>query len=439
MRRRSGFTLKELLIVVATIMLLVGIMLPSLSNVKRIAQRTQCMANIRQLQYSFQAYTNMNYGKAMGTVVSGCEFWAPAMTPFSSKTDLTQRLLLSVYCPAATTPSNGVGTASLAWGPNYTYNDIYCSTPHKLPLGKQSGSYGINGWLFNNNREPGVAVECGSVDMNGTPCTVEGDVISLGAVSLKGHANITGTLYTPPGTSVSLNGGNTVTQVAQPGLSLPDVRSIYNNLLPSALTPTGNTIDFTKGGYYVVPGSANLNNYNYVGNGTILSPGNVSVPSKNLTLNIVALGSVDGNDIDGSVYCVGDYSNQGAGGTVTGIVVTMGTFHQGGHGDIKGGPPPAFDTYTGMRGFLSPVQPLVLGNPARVPVFGDAIWPEAWPNANDQMKTSLQKTGDITSQLGRFNIDRYNGAINIVFLDGHGEVVRLGELRNLTWSLTNGP
>ncbi|MBI3417897.1 MAG: type II secretion system protein [Verrucomicrobia bacterium] len=93
-----------------------------------------------------------------------------------------------------------------------------------------------------------------------------------------------------------------------------------------------------------------------------------------------------------------------------------------------------------------------LSNPSRTPVFCDAYWVDAWPSATDKPAKNLY-TGDNFNDGGiaRLAVPRHGGApaisrtsnwpvsqrlpgaINVVFADGHSDLVKLEELWNLEW------
>jgi prepilin-type N-terminal cleavage/methylation domain-containing protein len=63
MRKRNGFTLVELLVVIGVIALLISILLPSLNKARMAAVRTQCMSNQRQVLIGLEMYKANSRGK----------------------------------------------------------------------------------------------------------------------------------------------------------------------------------------------------------------------------------------------------------------------------------------------------------------------------------------------------------------------------------------
>jgi len=143
MKKTPAFTLIELLVVIAIISLLLSILAPSLSRVKRLSEVTVCQSNLRQLQFAYMGYSAQFRGRLLPYICDGARpdaFWMEAIKPYYSGRGEVR------CCPAVTRlePSGCWGTATTAWhGGGF--------------IGGNYGSFGISGWMYDmmSGREDG--------------------------------------------------------------------------------------------------------------------------------------------------------------------------------------------------------------------------------------------------------------------------------------------
>ncbi|NQV34680.1 MAG: type II secretion system protein [Phycisphaeraceae bacterium] len=140
---KQAFTLIELLVVIAIIALLMGILMPALSAVRKQAASIACQSNIRQMTMAMNLYTQNNDGKTMPFTHTAGKYWFFQLAPFLSAKDYKndpeghKEQMEVAFCPSAKKrrPETNWGTATTAW---------------RFMEGE--GSYGMNLWLLPNNK-----------------------------------------------------------------------------------------------------------------------------------------------------------------------------------------------------------------------------------------------------------------------------------------------
>jgi len=137
MRKRNGFTLVELLVVIGIIAVLISLLLPAMRKARQAVNAVTCLSNLRTLGLSTQMYLDSNKGKVWRDDVWK-EWWVTVLQPYYK----SKKVLI---CPTAPTNvdfgNDGVGAAFTAWGPD--------PIPGRWMKDNQ-GSYTLNAWITPN-------------------------------------------------------------------------------------------------------------------------------------------------------------------------------------------------------------------------------------------------------------------------------------------------
>ena len=121
--RRQGFTLIQLLVVIAIIAILAAILFPVFAKAREKARQASCLSNVRQLDTALLSYVQDYDEQAMSHYYGGI-LWPQMLLPYIKN--------LQIYtCPSmATNTFNGGYDSTLGYAYNYICSNWYY--PHTL-------------------------------------------------------------------------------------------------------------------------------------------------------------------------------------------------------------------------------------------------------------------------------------------------------------------
>lgn len=153
LQRRSGFTLMEILVVIAIILVLAAILFPVIATVQQRSYKAVAINNMKQLAAGFITYASQNDGAFPAEDAKGTDTWQNATNEAASKTwyNALPRLLgKKAVADYATTPRDFYSKDNLLFMPGAKYPES--DKKLKEPL----FAIAINTKLSRKNKESGI-------------------------------------------------------------------------------------------------------------------------------------------------------------------------------------------------------------------------------------------------------------------------------------------
>ncbi|MBI4023434.1 MAG: prepilin-type N-terminal cleavage/methylation domain-containing protein [Verrucomicrobia bacterium] len=138
-KKRTAFTLIELLLVVAIISLLAALLLPALKAAKESAHSAKCVSNLRQIGLGINLYADENDGLLPRHVGAGLgQIWHQRLSPYVNApvTNIYTDLTTTVF----TCPSHKEKQVNGAYGLRLSYGMVYAYLDDKYRLGFYDGT-----------------------------------------------------------------------------------------------------------------------------------------------------------------------------------------------------------------------------------------------------------------------------------------------------------